>query len=418
MDKLLENFDNDIFKLMQQELKRQQEHIELIASENFVSKAVLQAQGSILTNKYAEGYPHKRYYGGCEFVDGIEELAISRVKQLFNVKYANVQPHSGSQANMAVYMALLNFGDTVLGMDLNCGGHLTHGAKVSFSGKFFNAIGYKVNLATFEINYNEVRELALKHKPKMIIAGGSSYSKQINFKIFKEIAIEVGAYLMVDMAHFAGLVAGGVYNSPVEYADVITSTTHKTLRGPRGGIILTNNEDLSKKINSAIFPGSQGGPLMHIIAAKAVAFKEALQPEYKIYVNNIVDNAKAMCNQFINNGIDVISGITESHLLVINVGKKGLNGNLVEKVLDTVNITCNKNSIPFDALPPSQTSGIRLGTPAITTRGFLAQDSIAVANLITEVLNNINKETGLLDTSIAKKIKEQSLVLCKKYPLY
>ncbi len=410
--------DSELHLLIEAEKTRQENTIELIASENIVSLATLEVAGSILTNKYAEGYPSKRYYGGCEVVDKIEELAIQRVKQLFNVDYANVQAHSGSQANMAVYFALLQPFDKILGMDLSCGGHLTHGAKVSFSGKLFNFSSYSVNKDTCLIDYKEVEAKAIEHQPKLIIAGGSSYSRIIDFKKFREIADKVGAYLMVDMAHFAGLVAGGVYPSPINYAHVVTSTTHKTLRGPRGGIILSNNEDLMKKINSAIFPMCQGGPLMHIIGAKAQAFKEAMTVEYKEYTAQIIKNAHAMANYFMNSNINVISSGTDSHLFSINVNSLGVNGAIAEKILDSVNITCNKNSIPFDTLPPSKTSGLRIGTPAITTRGFKEEHCVEVASLIKEVILNINIESGLLSKSAEDTVKQKVKVLCDKFPIY
>lgn len=411
--------DADIYNFTQQELNRQQNNIELIASENIVSKAVLEAQGSILTNKYAEGYPAKRYYGGCQYVDKIESLAIERVKKLFNVEYANVQPHSGSQANMAVYLGLLQPFDMVMGMDLNAGGHLTHGSSVSFSGKLYKTCSYNVDPKTFLIDYNEVEKIAIANSPKMIIAGGSSYSRIIDFAKFQTIAKKVGAYLMVDMAHFAGLVVGGEYPSPIPYADIITSTTHKTLRGPRGGLILSNNKDIIKKINSAVFPGSQGGPLMHIIAAKAVAFKEALDDSYKIYAKRVVANAKAMAKVFVESGIDVTTGGTDSHLLLVNVNSKlGLNGNQVEKILDSINITCNKNSLPYDELPPSKTSGIRIGTPAITTRGFQETDVKEVANIIIDVLKHLKPESTALDAKELNTMHNRVKSIISKFPIY
>ena len=414
----LETNDKEINDLINLEFQRQRHNIELIASENMVSKAVLEAQGSILTNKYAEGYPSKRYYGGCVEVDKIEQLAIDRATKLFNAKFANVQPHSGSQANMAVYLSLANVGDTILGMDLNAGGHLTHGAKVSFSGKLYNACSYGVDEKSMQINYDEVEKIALQCKPKIIIAGGSSYARIIDFKRFREIADKVGAYLWVDMAHFAGLVAAGEYPNPIEYAHVVTSTTHKTLRGPRGGLILTNDEDIAKKINSAIFPGSQGGPLMHVIGAKAVAFKEAMSDKYKNYIKQVVLNAKFMASEFERLGFPVVSGGTDSHLLMVDVSKLGITGKQAENVLDSVHITCNKNSLPFDKLPPSKTSGIRLGTPAITTRGFKETEISAVVEMIVDVLKNINIETSSLDLDFAEKITKRATALCEKFPIY
>lgn len=411
--------DAEVYNFTQQELNRQQNNIELIASENIVSKAVLEAQGSILTNKYAEGYPSRRYYGGCQYVDEIESLAIERVKKLFKVEYANVQPHSGSQANMAVYLGLLQPFDMVMGMDLNAGGHLTHGSPVSFSGKLYKTCSYNVDPKTFLIDYNEVEKIAVANSPKMIIAGGSSYSRIVDFAKFQAIAKKVGAYLMVDMAHFAGLIVGGEYPSPVPYADVITSTTHKTLRGPRGGLILSNNKDIMKKINSAVFPGSQGGPLMHVIAAKAVAFKEALGDSYKTYAKNVVKNSKTMAKAFVEKGIEVTTGGTDSHLFLVNVNSKlGLNGNQVEKILDTINITCNKNSLPYDALPPSKTSGIRIGTPAITTRGFKEADVVDVANIIIDVLKLLKPESEALDTKELSTMQSRVKNICDKFPIY
>jgi glycine hydroxymethyltransferase len=410
--------DNEIKSLIAEEMQRQQHNIELIASENIVSRAVLEAQGSILTNKYAEGYPGRRYYGGCEVVDKIEQLAIDRACQLFNCKFANVQPHSGSQANMAIYMALLNVGDTIMGMDLNAGGHLTHGASVSFSGKLYKSVSYGVNESTMQIDFAEVEKVAMEHKPKLIIAGGSSYSRIIDFKKFREIADKIGAYLWVDMAHFAGLVAAGDYPSPIEYAHVCTSTTHKTLRGPRGGLILSNDEAIMKKVNSAIFPGSQGGPLMHVIAAKAVAFGEALTDTYKQYIKQVIINAKHMAEEFNRLGFPVISGGTDSHLFMVDVSGLGINGKQAEIILDSVHITCNKNSLPFDKLPPSKTSGIRLGTPAITSRGFGTLEVSIVAELIVEVLKNINAETGVLGVDVAANVSQKVKDLCSKFPIY
>ncbi len=395
MDKILK-------EALKKETKRQIENIELIASENFVSKAILELQGSILTNKYAEGYPGKRYYGGCEYVDIFEQKAIDYAKELFKVKFVNVQAHSGSSANMAVYRALINHGDKVLGMDLSNGGHLTHGHKMSFSGIDYEIVSYSLDPVTEELDYEEIRKIALKEKPKMIIAGASAYSKEIDFKKFREIADEVGAYLMVDMAHIAGLVAAGVHNSPIDYADVVTSTTHKTLRGPRGGLILTNNEELAKKIDKIVFPGIQGGPLMHVIAGKAQCFYEALQPEFKTYIKNVVNNSKKFANEFINLGYKVVSKGTDNHLFLLDVySKTGLTGKEAEEILDKINITVNKNSILNDTLSPAITSGIRLGTAAMTTKGFSEKDFIKVANIINEALINKDDKTKL------KKLKEE-----------
>ncbi|MGC5706766.1 serine hydroxymethyltransferase [Enterococcus faecium] len=380
-------FDPDLWAAIAKEEERQEHNLELIASENFVSEAVMAAQGSILTNKYAEGYPGHRYYGGCEFVDIVENLAIDRAKELFGAKFANVQPHSGSQANTAAYLALVEPGDTILGMDLSAGGHLTHGSPVNFSGKTYHFVAYGVDPTTEVIDYNVVRILARKHQPKLIVAGASAYGRTIDFAKFREIADEVGAKLMVDMAHIAGLVAAGLHPNPVPYADITTTTTHKTLRGPRGGMILTNDEALAKKINSAVFPGIQGGPLEHVIAGKAVAFKEALDPAFKEYSEQIIANAKAMVkvfNQAI--GTRVISGATDNHLMLIDVRELGINGKEAESILDSVNITVNKNSIPFETLSPFKTSGIRIGTPAITTRGFKEEDAVKVAELVVKAL--------------------------------
>ena len=380
-------FDPDLWAAIAKEEERQEHNLELIASENFVSEAVMAAQGSILTNKYAEGYPGHRYYGGCEFVDIVENLAIDRAKELFGAKFANVQPHSGSQANTAAYLALVEPGDTILGMDLSAGGHLTHGSPVNFSGKTYHFVAYGVDPTTEVIDYNVVRILARKHQPKLIVAGASAYGRTIDFAKFREIADEVGAKLMVDMAHIAGLVAAGLHPNPVPYADITTTTTHKTLRGPRGGMILTNDEALAKKINSAVFPGIQGGPLEHVIAGKAAAFKEALDPAFKEYSEQIIANAKAMVkvfNQAI--GTRVISGATDNHLMLIDVRELGINGKEAESILDSVNITVNKNSIPFETLSPFKTSGIRIGTPAITTRGFKEEDAVKVAELVVKAL--------------------------------
>jgi len=406
-------FDPDLWAAIAKEEERQENNLELIASENFVSEAVMAAQGSILTNKYAEGYPGHRYYGGCEFVDIVESLAIDRAKELFGAKFVNVQPHSGSQANTAAYLALVEPGDTILGMDLSAGGHLTHGSPVNFSGKTYHFVAYGVDPTTEVIDYNVVRILARKHQPKLIVAGASAYGRIIDFEKFREIADEVGAKLMVDMAHIAGLVAAGVHPSPIPYADITTTTTHKTLRGPRGGMILTNNEELAKKINSAVFPGIQGGPLEHVIAGKAAAFKEALTPEFKEYSEQIIANAKAMAkvfNQAI--GTRVVSGATDNHLVLIDVRGLELNGKEAESILDSVNITVNKNSIPFETLSPFKTSGIRIGTPAITTRGFKEEDAVKVAELIVKALQTKENEAELAE------VKAGVRELTEKYPLY
>ncbi len=400
--------DVEVYEIIQEELKRQVDKIELIASENFVSKAVLESMGSVLTNKYAEGYPNKRYYGGCEVVDKVEILAIERLKKLFGAEHANVQPHSGAQANMAVYNAVLKPDDTILGMNLSHGGHLTHGSPVNFSGMLYNIIAYGVKEETEQIDYDEVRKLALQHKPKMIVAGASAYPREIDFKIFSEIAKEVGAYLMVDMAHIAGLIATGLHNSPVEYADFVTSTTHKTLRGPRGGLILCK-EKYAKIIDKSIFPGIQGGPLMHVIASKAVSFKEALQPEYKEYMKQVVLNSKALCKSLEEGGFKIISGGTDNHLLLCDVTTKGWNGRDFEIALDEIGISCNRNTIPFEKLSPFVTSGIRLGTPAVTTRGLKEEDMKKIAEIILDVAEK------RLDN---EKIKEKVSSLLEKYPLY
>lgn len=406
-------FDPKLWQAIENEGVRQQNNLELIASENIVSKGVLAAQGSILTNKYAEGYPNKRYYGGCEFVDVVETLAIERAKELFGAKFANVQPHSGSQANTAAYIALIEPGDTVLGMDLSAGGHLTHGSPVNFSGKTYHFVGYGVDPTTEVIDYDVVRILAREHQPKLIVAGSSAYSRIIDFAKFREIADEVGAKLMVDMAHIAGLVAAGLHPNPVPYADIVTTTTHKTLRGPRGGMILTNDEELAKKVNSAIFPGIQGGPLEHVIAGKAVAFKEALDPSFKEYAQQVVKNAKAMVDVFNNEPkARLVSGDTDNHLLLMEVTGFGLNGKEAEHLLDSVNITVNKNSIPFETLSPFKTSGIRIGTPAITSRGFKEEDAAKVAELIVKVLSN--KE----DADVLAQVKQEVKNLTDKYPIY
>lgn len=406
-------FDPELWQAIENEGVRQQNNLELIASENIVSKGVLAAQGSILTNKYAEGYPNKRYYGGCEFVDVVETLAIERAKELFGAKFANVQPHSGSQANTAAYLALIEPGDTVLGMDLSAGGHLTHGSPVNFSGKTYHFVGYGVDPTTEVIDYDVVRILAREHQPKLIVAGSSAYSRIIDFAKFREIADEVGAKLMVDMAHIAGLVAAGLHPNPVPYADIVTTTTHKTLRGPRGGMILTNDEELAKKVNSAIFPGIQGGPLEHVIAGKAVAFKEALDPSFKEYAQQVVKNAKAMVDVFNKEPkARLVSGDTDNHLLLMEVTGFGLNGKEAEHLLDSVNITVNKNSIPFESLSPFKTSGIRIGTPAITSRGFKEEDAAKVAELIVKVLSNKD------DADVLAQVKQEVKNLTDKYPIY
>lgn len=409
--------DPDIARLIQQELWRQQDHIELIASENIVSNAVLMAQGSVLTNKYAEGYAGHRYYHGCDYIDQVETIAIERAKKLFNVAFANVQPHSGSQANASVYMALLQPGDTILGMSLDAGGHLTHGAKVSSSGKYYHAVSYGVTKEEGLIDYDAVEKLAVEHKPKLIIAGGSAYARVIDFKRFRAIADKVGAYLMVDMAHFAGLVAGGVYPSPVPFADVVTTTTHKTLRGPRGGMVLTNNPDIAKKINSAVFPGLQGGPLEHVIAAKAVAFGEALKPDFKEYAEQIIQNAKALEETLRSRDIDMVSGGTDSHLILIDLRSKKLTGNVVCDSLEHANITCNKNAVPFDPEKPSITSGLRVGTPAGTTRGFGIHEFEDVGEMIGDIIDGLRLNPE--DNSVMEKIvKEKTLELCRAFPIY
>lgn len=404
------NYDPELAKAMDDELARQRSHIELIASENLVSKAVMAAMGSHLTNKYAEGYPGKRYYGGCEYVDVVETLAIERAKKLFGCEYANVQPHSGAQANLAAFFAMVEPGDTVMGMSLDCGGHLSHGSPVNISGKYFNIVPYGVTAEGF-IDYDEVLRIAKECKPKMIIAGASAYARVIDFKKFREIADEVGAYLMVDMAHIAGLVAGGEHPSPIPYADVVTTTTHKTLRGPRGGMILSSAEAAEKfKFNKAVFPGIQGGPLMHVIAGKAVCLKEALDPSFKTYAKNIVDNAQALCSGLMNRGFDIVSGGTDNHLMLVNLLSKNKTGKEVEKLLDAANITCNKNTIPNDPASPFVTSGIRLGTAAVTTRGFNTEDMDVVAEAIALLVDDVD----------ANQAKAMAMVkeLTDKYPLY
>jgi glycine hydroxymethyltransferase len=407
----LKETDREVYEFIGKEIDRQRNSLELIASENFVSKAVMQAQGSVLTNKYAEGYPKKRYYGGCGFIDDIEQTAIDRVKEIFKAEYANVQPHSGSQANMAIFYAFLKPGDTVLGMDLSHGGHLTHGSPVNFSGKYFNIVPYGVNKTTETIDYDELRKTALQNKPKMIIAGASAYPRIIDFKKFRDIADEAGCYLMVDMAHIAGLVAADLHPSPVPYADFVTTTTHKTLRGPRGGIILAKAK-YEKELNSAIFPGIQGGPLEHIIAAKAVAFKEALSENFKNYQRQVVFNASALANTLKNNGFSLISGGTDNHLMLVDFRKSEMTGKQAEALLDEVGITVNKNKVPFDERSPFVTSGIRIGTPAVTTRGMKEGEMIKIGELIVEVLQNPDDET--IKNSIKKEVK----LLCSKFPLY
>ena len=408
----LKDVDIEVFTAIEEEKNRQKNHLELIASENFVSKAVLEAQGSIMTNKYAEGYPGKRYYGGCEYIDVVENLAKERLKKLFNVNYVNVQPHSGSQANMAAYRSVLNDGDKILGMALDHGGHLTHGYKLSFSGQDYISYTYGVSKDTEMIDYDEVERIALEIKPNLIVAGASAYPRMIDFKRFREIADKVGAYLMVDMAHIAGLVATGLHQNPCEYADIVTSTTHKTLRGPRGGIIMTNNEEIAKKIDKAVFPGIQGGPLMHVISAKAVAFKEALSPEFVTYQEQVIKNAKVLANRLMENGFHVISNGTDNHLLLVDVkSKSGLTGKAVENLLGTINITVNKNTIPNDQEKPFLASGIRLGTPALTTRGMKEEEMVEIADIITSALNNHDNQEKLT------LLKEEVISLCNRFPL-
>ena len=410
--KYIKDYDLEVYNAILEEEKRQEEGIELIASENFVSKAVMEAAGSVFTNKYAEGYPEKRYYGGCANADTVEQLAIDRLKKIFGAKFANVQPHSGSQANMGVYVSLLEAGDKILGMGLSSGGHLTHGYKINFSGKNYVGIEYGLNPETEMLDYDEIRRLAIQEKPQIIVAGASAYSRVIDFKKFREIADEVGAYLMVDMAHIAGLVAAGEHPNPMEYADIVTSTTHKTMRGPRGGIILTNNEEIAKKIDKAIFPGIQGGPLMHIIAAKAVAFKEALSPEFKEYQKQVVKNAKAMADALVKGGLRIVSGGTDNHLMLVDLRPKGVTGKMAEEGLEKAGITCNKNSIPNDPEKPFITSGVRLGTPAITARGMKENEAVQIAEMIIKVLENVND-----DEKIAE-VKNEVLKLAEKFPLY
>ncbi len=409
----IKEYDSELWSSMKNESLRQEEHIELIASENYASTRILEAQGSVLTNKYAEGYPSKRYYGGCEYVDIAEELAISRAKELFKADYANVQPHSGSSANAAAFLALLEPNDTILGMSLDHGGHLTHGAKVNFSGKNYKGIQYGLHPETNEIDYDQVRKLAHEHRPKLIIAGFSAYSGIIDWKIFREIADEVNAYFLVDMAHISGLVAAELYPSPIPFADVVTSTTHKTLRGPRSGIILARkNEAIEKKLNSAVFPGSQGGPLMHVVAAKAVCFKEALEPEFKTYIKQVMDNAKVMCSTIQSRGIDVVTGKTENHIILVDLRNKEITGKELEKALGDVNITVNKNAVPDDPRSPFVTSGVRLGTPAVTTRGFKEEEVEKISNWICDVIENHQ------DISKMDEIKNSVIELTSKYPVY
>ncbi|ENA34321.1 MULTISPECIES: serine hydroxymethyltransferase [Pseudomonas] len=409
----IQGYDDALFAAMSEEERRQEAHLELIASENYTSQRVMEAQGSGLTNKYAEGYPGKRYYGGCEFVDKVEQLAIERAKQLFGADYANVQPHSGSQANAAVFLALLQAGDTVLGMSLAHGGHLTHGAKVSFSGKLYNAVQYGLNPATGLIDYDEVERLAVEHQPKMIIAGFSAYSKTLDFPRFREIADKVGAYLFVDMAHVAGLVAAGLYPNPLPFADVVTTTTHKTLRGPRGGLILAKaNEELEKKLNSAVFPGGQGGPLMHVIAAKAVCFKEALEPGFKTYQQQVIHNAQAMAAVFIKRGYDVVSGGTDNHLFLVSLIKQGITGKDADAALGRAGITVNKNAVPNDPQSPFVTSGLRIGTPAVTTRGLGVAQCQELAGWICDILDHLG------DADVEAHVAERVAGLCADYPVY
>ena len=406
------DYDPSLSSIINKELSRQQNHIELIASENIVSRSVLQAQGSVLTNKYAEGLPGKRYYGGCEFVDEVEQLAINRAQKLFNAKFVNVQPHSGAQANQAVFLSLLQPGDTILGMSLAAGGHLTHGAKPNLSGKWFNAIQYGVRKDNSLIDFDEIEKLTLEHKPKLIIAGGSAYSRIIDFKKFREIADKVNAFVLVDMAHFSGLVAGGVHPNPIDYADIVTTTTHKTLRSGRGGMILSNNEKFFKKINSAVFPGLQGGPLMHVIAGKAAGFGEALTDEFKVYAKNIVSNAQTLSNTLLNRGFEIVSGGTDNHLFLVDMVEKGLTGKEVDASLGRANITVNKNAVPNDPQSPFVTSGIRIGTPSITTRGFDEADSKQVAHWCCDIMDNMG------DDAVIERVKGEVLTLCKSRPLY
>ena len=406
-------FDDELWSAIRDEERRQEDHIELIASENYASPRVLQAQGTVLTNKYAEGYPAKRYYGGCENVDIVENLAIERAKTLFGAAFANVQAHSGSQANAAAYMALLNPGDTILGMSLAHGGHLTHGAKVNFSGKIYNAIQYGLDTQTGLIDYGQVESLAMEHKPRMIVAGFSAYSRVVDWQRFRDIADAVGAYLLVDMAHVAGLVAAGFYPNPIQIADVTTTTTHKTLRGPRGGLILARaNEDIEKKLNSLVFPGIQGGPLMHVIAAKAVAFKEAMQPEFRSYQQQVIANARAMAQRFVEKGLSIVSGGTDNHLMLVDLIAKGITGKATDAALGRAHITVNKNAVPNDPQSPFVTSGIRIGTPAVTTRGFTEADCVTLADWICEVIDDLDNE------AVIERIRDNVTQICRKYPVY
>ena len=416
----IKDADPEVYETLKKELERQQNQIELIASENIASKAVLNAQGSVMTNKYAEGYPGNRYYGGCEFVDEAENIALERVKELYNCKYANLQPHSGAQANQAVFLALLQPHDTILGMSLASGGHLTHGAKPNLSGKWFNPIQYGVKKDGNDkdlIDYEEVEALALEHKPKLIIAGASAYPRTIDWKKFRDIADKVGAYLLVDMAHYSGLIAGKQYPNPIEHAHIVTSTTHKTLRGARSAMILTNDETLIKKINSAVFPGLQGGPLMHVMAGKAVAFGEALKPEFQDYIKRVITNAKALSSSLVNNGFKIVTGGTDSHIVWLDLTPKGVTGDKAEKILEDVGIACNKNAIPYDPNPPKITSGLRFGTAAATSRGFDENDFNEIGNLISEILDNINQNQDNQKEFISS-MKSKVISMCKKYPIY
>ena len=415
-NKDIADYDPSLSSIINKELFRQQNQIELIASENIVSRSVLQAQGSVLTNKYAEGLPGKRYYGGCEFVDEVEQLAINRAQKLFNAKFVNVQPHSGAQANQAVFLSLLKPGDTILGMSLAAGGHLTHGAKPNLSGKWFNAIQYGVRKDNSLIDFDEIEKLTLEHKPKLIIAGGSAYSRIIDFKKFREIADKVNAFFLVDMALFSGLVAGGVHPNPIDYADIVTTTTHKTLRSGRGGMILTNNENFFKKINSAVFPGLQGGPLMHVIAGKAAGFGEALTDEFKVYAKNIVSNAQTLSNTLLNRGFEIISGGTDNHIVLLSLKSKNITGANAEIALENAGLTCNKNGIPFDPLPPTITSGIRFGSAAATTRGFDSQEFALIGNFIADVLDSF--DNGQSNEECEKTVFEDVKKLCSKFPIY
>ena len=410
------DYDPSLSSIINKELSRQQNQIELIASENIVSRSVLQAQGSVLTNKYAEGLPGKRYYGGCEFVDEVEQLAINRAQKLFNAKFVNVQPHSGAQANQAVFLSLLQPGDTILGMSLAAGGHLTHGAKPNLSGKWFNAIQYGVRKDNSLIDFEEIEKLTLEHKPKLIIAGGSAYSRIIDFKKFREIADKVNAFFLVDMAHFSGLVAGGVHPNPIDYADIVTTTTHKTLRSGRGGMILTNNENFFKKINSAVFPGLQGGPLMHVIAGKAAGFGEALTDEFKVYAKNIVLNAQTLSNTLLNRGFEIVSGGTDNHIVLLSLKSKNITGANAEIALENAGLTCNKNGIPFDPLPPAITSGVRFGSAAATTRGFGSKEFALIGNFIADVLDSF--DNGQSTEECEKTVFEDVKKLCSKFPIY